>query len=405
MNTKYIHTPEGVRDIYGFENYKKLKTQSKLQKSFYSYGYREIQTPTFEFLEVYGDEIGTTPLNELYKLFDKDGNIIALRPDFTPSIARCASKYYGNHEIPMRFSYMGNTFTNGVHLQGKLNEVTQIGAELVGDNSIYADAEMIRLAVDAILQTGICNFQVSIGQVDYFKGLCLEMGISKECEEALFGFISAKNFFAADELLAESQIDMKYRTIFSKMSTLFGTVDALQEAKNLVHNEISIGAIEHLERLYEVLEAYEIEQYVSFDLGMLSKYQYYSGIIFKGYTYGIGDAIVTGGRYDGLLGRFGKDAPAIGFVIVVDDLMEAIKSQKIEIQVEEQNGMILYQADSFREALVEQKKLRELGWNIAMIPYDDTQEMNAYEAYAKKQLISHIFYLTEGLVWKEIEVV
>ena len=144
MSQRLLHTPEGVRDIYGKEYEEKLYVESRLRDCIRLYGYRDIQTPTFEFFDVFSREIGTTPSRELYKFFDKEGNTLVLRPDFTPSIARCAAKYFGEERHPLRFSYIGNTFINTSNLQGKLKEVTQLGAELIGDSSVEADAEKAR---------------------------------------------------------------------------------------------------------------------------------------------------------------------------------------------------------------------------------------------------------------------
>ena len=155
MEQRLIHTPEGVRDIYGNELRKKQQIETALMQSFDSFGYKQIQTPMFEFFDVFSKEIGTTKSNELYKFFDKEGNTLVLRPDFTPSMARCAAKYYLEEDIPVRFSYCGNTFTNTSELQGKLKEVTQTGVELIGDSTQSADAELIHLAVTALKASGL----------------------------------------------------------------------------------------------------------------------------------------------------------------------------------------------------------------------------------------------------------
>ena len=144
---RLVHTPEGVRDIYGKEYASKQTVQKLFGEKLHSYGYQDIQTPTFEFFDVFSREIGTTPSKELYKFFDKEGNTLVLRPDFTPSIARCAAKYFPVENIPLRFCYMGNNFINTSDLQGKLKETTQMGAELLGDGSPEADAEMIAMLV------------------------------------------------------------------------------------------------------------------------------------------------------------------------------------------------------------------------------------------------------------------
>lgn len=330
MSKHLLHTPEGVRDIYGLEYEKKTFVEQTLRKTIRSYGYEPIQTPTFEYFDVFSKEIGTTPSKDLYKFFDKEGNTLVLRPDFTPSIARCAAKYFMEEQKPIRFTYMGNTFTNTSNLQGKLKEITQMGAELINDSSVEADAEMISLMVEALKAAGLKHFIVTVGNVEYFKGMCQEAGLDEETEYELRTCISGKNFFAAEELLTSKNIAEPYKGKLLAIADMFGDMKSLESARALATNPRSLQAIERLSQVYEVLKMYGVADYVSFDLGMLSKYHYYTGVLFKAYTYGVGNAIITGGRYDTLLGRFGKEAPAIGFAVVVDDLMEAMDHQKIE---------------------------------------------------------------------------
>ena len=371
MSKRLLHTPEGVRDIYGTEYARKLTIESKLHEKIRSYGYEEIQTPTFEFFDVYSKEIGTTPSKELYKFFDKEGNTLVLRPDFTPSIARCAAKYFMDEQVPIRFSYSGNTFTNTSSLQGKLKEVTQMGAELINAPGVEADAEIISLVIEALKNTGLTRFQITIGEVDYFKGLCEEAGLDEDTELELRSCISGKNYFAAQELLIERRVQEPYHSILLKLADMFETRESLSEARAVVKNQRSLAAIERLEKLYEVLKLYGVEEYVSFDLGMLSKYHYYTGVIFKAYTYGVGDAVVKGGRYDNLLHQFGKEASAIGFVIVVDDIMEALSRQKVALKLPEKKQTITYKegdSEDFSAQLKEAQKLRTEGIAVELIP-------------------------------------
>ena len=366
MNQKLLHTPEGVRDIYGTEYKKKLVVEDMLHAKLNSYGYMEIQTPTFEFFDVFSKEIGTTASKDLYKFFDKEGETLVLRPDFTPSIARCAAKDFMETKAPLRFSYMGNTFTNTSNLQGKLKETTEVGAELIGDDSVYADAEMIVLVIESLLLCGLTNFQVSVGQVEYFRGICQNAGLDSDTERELRELISVKNLFAAEDLLQSKKVSAEHTNALLKTADMFGGIDFLEEAAKNANNDRSIEAIKRLEDLYRVLKMYGYEKYVSFDLGMLSKYNYYTGVIFKVYTHGVGDAIVKGGRYDNLLHHFGKEAPAIGFVIQVDDLMEAISRQKIEIPLSKQPEILYYSDDTFEEVLRKARELRAQGISVAL---------------------------------------
>lgn len=368
MSKKLVHTPEGVRDIYGDEKAKKNVVEQLLHEKIASYGYRDIQTPTFEFFDVFSRDVGTTPSRELYKFFDKEGNTLVLRPDFTPSIARCAAKYFMDEDVPIRFCYQGNTFTNTSSLQGKLKEVTQMGAELIGDGSVQADAEMAAMTVEALYHAGLTDFQISVGNLEYFKGICAEAGLDEETELALRDFISEKNYFGAEELLDSIHADKKDKKALLQVSELFGDVSILQEAKRAALCGRSRKAIERLESVYQVLHEYGVEKYVSFDLGMLSKYNYYTGIIFKGYTYGVGDAIVKGGRYDNLLGRFGKNTAAIGFVIVVDDLLAAMRRQDVAVAGIKAPAQIYYCEEDFSEKLQEVRRMRAAGRKVELLP-------------------------------------
>lgn len=371
MSKELLHTPEGVRDIYGQEYEKKLYVEDKIRRVIKSYGYEDIQTPTFEFFDLFSREIGTTPSRELYKFFDKEGNTLVLRPDFTPSIARCAAKYFMEERVPIRFTYLGNTFTNTSNLQGKLKEVTQMGADLINDTSVEADAEIISLVIEALKNTGLKNFQVSIGEVGYFQGICEEAGLDEETKRELQACISCKNYFAAQELLIERGVEEPFKSVLLQVADLFGSMNSLSEARKFVTNDRSLAAIERLEKLYEVLKLYEAEEYVSFDLGMLNKYHYYTGVIFKAYTYGVGDAVVTGGRYDNLLQQFGKKAPAIGFVAVIDDLLEALSRQKATPGLPSEKRRITYHSGeqgNFREKLKDAQALRKQGISVELAP-------------------------------------
>ena len=320
-----LHTPEGVRDIYGNEFVQKFELQQLLYRVLAGRGYQGIETPTFEFFDVFSREVGTVSSRELYKFFDKEGNTLVLRPDMTPSIARAVSKYF-HDETPIRLCYMGNTFINYDKYQGRLKETTQMGAELMGDGSVASDVELLSVLIEALQEAGLREFQVSVGQVEFFKALLREAGIGNAAEESLRRLISDKNRFGAEELLASYDISEKLRATFLEMATLTGGEEALQKARSLTDNAEALEALERLQEIYEGLKEKDYEKYVTFDLSMLSKYNYYTGIIFHAYSYGYGEPIAKGGRYDNLLSHFGRELPAIGFAIVVDQLQRALRN-------------------------------------------------------------------------------
>lgn len=403
MNNKLLHTPEGVRDIYNKECEKKIVLQRNLHNVLKRYGFRDIETPTFEFFDIFNEERGTIASKEMYKFFDREGNTLVLRPDITPSIARCVAKYYKEEELSIRLCYVGNTFINNHSYQGKLKESTQLGAELICDDSVDADAEMIALTIDCLLQAGLTDFQVEIGQADFFKGLVEEAKFDETEEEQLRVLIESKNMFGVEEIVSSKNISAKLKEIFLKLPELFGSLEKLTYAKSMTTNENALRAIERLEKLYEILEIYGFSKYITFDLGMLSKYNYYTGIIFKAYTYGTGDAIVNGGRYDNLVKQFGKDAPAIGLAIVVDQLLIALSRQKLEIPMEENNSLILYQSSFRKTAITLANNLRNVGMNVELLRKSSKCELEKYIEYATRNFIGEIIYIENEEIIKQID--
>ena len=402
MNKQMLHTPEGVRDIYSLEYGKKSVLEEKLQKVFHLYGYHDIQTPTFEYFDVFGKEIGTTSVKELYKFFDREGNTLVLRPDITPSIARAAMTVFDTENLPIRLCYKGNTFVNQSSYQGRLHENTQAGAELIGIDSVEADAEMVVMAVESLREVGLEEFQIHIGSVDFFESLIEETGLSSEDETRLRELISNRNYFGVEELLEQAQVKVTTKTAFLVLEELIGGAEVLKEAKKVALNHKTIKAVKRLEELYQLLVAYGVDQYITFDLSMRGNYDYYTGIIFRGYTYGTGDAIVKGGRYDHLMEKFGKESPSIGFVIIVDELMNAFARQKLEIPYKLKNTLILYDENRQAEAIKLAKEFRNSAKRTELTKKRDDKSLEEYIAYAKQNLCVSMLYLRNT---KDIEMV
>lgn len=388
-----LHTPDGVRDVYGKECAKKIAVENNINEMFGLYGYHNIQTPTFEFFDIFNKERGSVPSKDLYKFFDREGNTLVLRPDVTPSIARSVANYYMDDIVPIKLCYNANTYINNSELQGKLKENTHMGCELIGDDSVDADAEIIAMIVDSLKRSGLKEFLVEIGEVDFFKGLLEECGLSEETEEELRILIENKNFFGVEELLETLNIPADLADGFVKLPELFGQAEVLETAKKLTNNERALMAIDRLERLYAILEEYGVTKYISFDLGMLSNFNYYTGIIFKAYTYGTGEAIVTGGRYDKLLGQFGKDAAAIGFAIYVDRLLFALNGQRVDIDCNYSFEVIVYDEEKRVEAMKKAIELRNEGIKTELILKSDNIDIDEYVNFKKIDGAVKVTYL------------
>ncbi len=399
MENRLLHTPEGVRDIYGDEMLKKRFLMEKLESLVSSFGFREIETPTFEYFDVFNREIGTTPSKEVYKFFDSENNTLALRPDLTPGVARAAVKYFMEEGLPIRLYYLGHSFSNRSGLQGKLKEVTELGVEYMGEASVYADAEIVDLAVELLKMAGLKEFQICIGTAEYYKGLCAAAGLKRDAESVLSHHIRNKNLFGTAELIKEMGLDSRIGDALSSLPMLFGEVDILDKALGLIEGiDRPVAAIERLKKLYELLKIYGIEDYVTFDLGLLSRHQYYSGMVLRAYTFGTGEAIIRGGRYDHLLESFGKAGPAVGFTVVIDQLMNILTRQSIPIDMQLNRVLLCFEEEYFAKALTEASKLRSSGAQVEMMKIDRGMDPDAIRKHAIEVNAEKLLRLTgDGL--------
>lgn len=390
---KLLHTPDGVRDIYNVECGKKLVLESRLKKTFHLFGYHDIQTPMFEYFDVFRKEVGTIASRDLYKFFDKEGNTLALRPDITPSVARAAATLFGEEELPIRLCYTGNTFINHSSYQGRLREVTQMGAELIGDDSVEADAEMLSMVIESLLAVGVKEFQINVGNVDFFRSLIEDAHLDEEAQERVIELINNRNYFGVEEYLDSIMVTRSAKEAFVGLNELTGGIEVLAAAKNIAPNSAGIMAVKRLERIYHILMMYGVEKYVTFDLSMTGNYGYYTGIIFRGYTYGSGDAIVKGGRYDHLLEKFGKNSPSIGFAIVVDELMNAMIRQKLRIVYTRKNTIILYDEEKTADAVKLAGDLRKKAKNVELLKKSKDKLLERYVEYGKEYYAGNLIYM------------
>ena len=393
---KLLHTPEGVRDIYNVECGKKLALENRLKKTLHLFGYHDIQTPTIEYFDVFRKEIGTIPSKDLYKFFDKEGNTLVLRPDITPSIARVAATLFGEEDLPIRLCYTGNTFINHSNNQGRLREVTQMGAELIGDDSVEADAEMLAMVMESMQAIGLKEFQLSVGHLGFFQSLIEDAALDEEARERVVELINNRNYFGVEEYLDSIMVKRSSKEAFAALGNLVGGVEVLAKAKNIAPNSSGIMAVKRLEKIYDILALYGVEKFVTFDLSMTGNYGYYTGIIFRGYTFGTGDAVVKGGRYDHLLEKFGKTSASIGFAIVIDELMNALIRQKIRIVYTRKNAIILYDESRARDAIRLAKDFRAKAKNTELIKKLPEKGLEDYIRFGKEYYAGSLVYIKKS---------
>lgn len=378
-----IHTPAGVRDVFGDEYERKNILMEKVGKLFSSYGYRYIQTPTIEYYPVFDEDKGTLHGSRLFRMIDADGHTLVLRPDFTPSIARAVTMYYKDEKLPIRFCYQGNVFINNTNYRGRLNESTEMGVELINYDSPEADAELIALSVEIMKAAGLKDFQISVGNVAYYNALTKEAGLDNETIVEIRHLLSNRNQFGAIELIEKQDINEKIKKTLIELTQLFGDVSILDRAENSTDNEEAILAIKRLKAVYEILKEYGCSDNITFDMGMLSDYSYYTGMIMQAVTYGTGDAVIKGGRYNRFIEKFGKKATAVGFTTLVDSILTALQRQGLAKEIAKDHIMLIYNENVAKKAVSYAKKYRAEGNKVTCMAITSEMTRDDFIRYAK----------------------
>ena len=395
FDTSLLFTPEGVRDVYGRECLEYNVICDMIEQEMKLYGFRNIHTPSYEFFDIFNKERGTVPSNQMFKFFDQHNNTLVLRPDHTPQIARCVARYYADEDQQLRLCYTGNTFIHRSGYQGKLSETTQIGAEIIGDASSDADGEMLTLAIECLKKSGLKEFKIDVGHAGVFRGLVREAGLGEEEIAKLRTHIENKNSHAVKDMLVDKPMGDGVREVLIHIPEIFADNDSLNFVKERVTDKETLAAIERLETIRDILEGFDMLSYVTLDLGMLSKMDYYTGVIFKAYTYGTGEAIVSGGRYDNLMSQFGKDAPAVGVVFLLNQLMEALYSEKVAVEVPNEDILVLYRSANRSLAIDLAKQLREDGHPAFLMRKNADTPLDEYKSYGRRRGISEIRYIDD----------
>ena len=393
MKNYKLHTVDGVKDFLPEEQKQKNEIETRINSVFYRYGYEPIQTPTFEYVEVFAKEDGNIPRGQMYKFLDRKGNVLALRPDLTPPIARVVGTSFQDVVFPLRLSYVGSAYRYVEGYQGKLHEFTQAGVELLGNNSVLSDAEVIALAANSLNASGIEDFVIHLGQVEFFKSIMEEAQLDQNTIEGVRVLIENKNIVALEEFIANNGIQPKIAKILLELPQLCGDITIIKKAKELTDNKKALQALEELELIYELLSEYMVEEMVTFDLGMVSRLEYYTGIIFKAYTQGSGSEILGGGRYDTLIKKFGRQVPATGFGINIHEILATISKQDIKLDTWATETLVMYTGEGRKVAIQTSEELRRTGLYLENSLLGENVEENI--AYAKEKNIGGILFFKD----------
>lgn len=351
---KKFAIPEGTRDLILGECTAKKRLQDAIEQVFDSYGYKEIVTPSIEFYQTYQTGFEQIHDEQMYKFFDHNGGILTLRMDMTVPIARVAATKFKDQKPPLRFRYCANVYKVKESFAGKRNEVTDCGIELLGLDEKQSDLEILVCALEVMECIKQASFTLEIGNVNFFHTAVELLGLTKDETQILADLIDRKSLTELKEYLETLRLDAVDKQFFLQLPWLCGSADMLQEALGFCFDARLKAIVENLQLLYEQLSALGYGDRITFDLGKLPHLNYYSGILFEGFVEGIGTSVLSGGRYDSLLEKFGEALPAIGFSVKLDAVLPVL-----HLKQQEATLTLCYPYEKKVEALRQAKELRK----------------------------------------------
>lgn len=325
-----------MRDFTVDECKRRNKIIETITERFSKWGYSEVSTPIVEYYKTFNHKTQDLKEEEMYKFFDSRGRILVLRPDMTVPVARLVNTKLKDMKLPLKLFYNAEVFRVHESFEGKRNEYLDCGIELIGASGEKNDLEVLVTALEVLKALDTKKeFKLEIGNVNILKSALKDMNLSIDNQNKVIELINKKSLTSLREYLDDIEIRKEYKEFLNKFPWLFGGYEMIKKAKGLAFNEDMKKNIEYLENLYLNLQKLGYEKYISVDISMVPRVNYYSGIIFKGYVKEIGSTVIRGGRYDNLLESFGKSIPAIGFSVDVNllidscDYEEKVNSEKI----------------------------------------------------------------------------
>lgn len=323
--------PEGVRDLLFADTAAFRRMEAALQVTWSAWGYREIHLPTFEYADTLATDVGSQVDAELYRFFDRHGRTLALRPDMTIPTARVVGTRLYDQSMPLRLAYTGSVFRYEPPRAGRQHEFSQAGVELIGAPGALADAEAVALAVAALQAVGLPDFGITLGHVGFFRGLLAGLALPERLTAPLQEAVARKAEAELAGLLAEAPgLPPVARQAVLTLPRLTGDAKMLDGAEAVCLNATMMSALADLRSVAALLEAYGVSRFASYDLAEVRDLDYYTGITFEGFAPGLGFGLISGGRYDELIGHFGPPFPAVGWALTLDRLLLARELQGIK---------------------------------------------------------------------------
>ena len=327
-------TPAGFRDFSAEEATLREEIIFNVQQLFAKSGYTPIETPTLEIMDVLeaGGHVPASP----FKLFDSQGELLAMRPDVTMQVARMCSTRYAGCTAPLRFRYTQRVFREAdTRLQAVTREMTQIGIECIGQKGAAADAEVIGLMTEALIAAGVPDFKLALATVGVLRALLAASQGTPAWQKSILQAYHASNFVDLDALtesesaqFAASGARADVARAIRLLARIRGGQEAIAAARLLVEPLKCADGLDEFEQTYALLCARGLRERIMIDFSVMSSFDYYTGVVFEAYAPQIGTSLGSGGRYDHMLAAYGQDRPAAGFAFYLEQVMTARELQR-----------------------------------------------------------------------------
>lgn len=381
-------TPEGTGDLLFDDCLTRRTIESKLHRIFEQRGYSEVITPGVEFYDVFTRNSRYFSQEMMYKLVDAKGRLLVLRPDSTIPIARLVATRLRDAYLPLRLYYNQNIFVANPSMTGRSDEIIQTGIELIGSSSRKADLEVLCTAIEVLNACDAGDFRFEIGNIGFCNELIARLPVGDECKADVRSYIEAKNYPALSDLL-DSIGDHKVTYALRQLPRLFGGEEVFEKAAMLFNDDIIQNILDELKSVYKdlCLLGKNFSDKIAIDLGLVNRADYYTGIVFRGYVEGCGQAALYGGRYDKLIGDFGMELPATGFAVNVDAVAKVLLKTKRHPFIKAADVLVFGEAGYELQALLHANTLIATGLSVENAVCDDFEQA---KLYAEKKHIQRI---------------
>lgn len=347
--------------------YEKQYVISQLKQIFQLYGYDEITTSAFGLYDLYAQMNGTVNHHEMIKTIDNTGQVLVLRPDVTIPLTERMARQTKRLPTDVRYFYVLDVFRQTT-TDGADRERTQAGVEYLGNARPQADAEIIALAVDTLQKVGMKQLTIEIGHAGFFKQLVKELQLPEDALSELITYIQAKNVPELEKFTEKLELAVDHQTIIQTLPFLYGTeADVMEKVTDLPLSDTLRKTLHNLSAIFDILNAYEVNANIVMDLSLINHMDYYSAVIFQGYTEKAGKPIVMGGRYDTLSEQFDATIPAIGFAFDVQTLFEHIDTNHLPTK-QSVDCLIRYEQQSEKQAIQLANTLRNHSYSVLIYP-------------------------------------